>query len=189
MNETVFDIERLRDIAVDQYGYVTTAQAEEAGVSKPSLSMLVKRDRLERVARGVYRVPQVPPTRHDRFMLALLWTGATEAALSHETALDAYEVCDVNPSAIHVVVDGGRRIRKRDGEGYVVHYQTIGANQVGWWKGMRCVKLSTAIEQCANGGTPSYLLAQAVENGRKRGLLSKDDARRLDKMIGETHGR
>ena len=106
MNEVVFDIDRLREVALDQYGFVTTAQAEEAGVSAPSLAMLVKRGRLERVVRSVYRVPQVPPSSFDRFMLALLWTGCDEAALSHETALDAYDVCDVNPTSIHVVVDG-----------------------------------------------------------------------------------
>ena len=115
MNEVVFDIDRLREVALDQYGFVTTAQAEEAGVSAPSLAMLVKRGRLERVVRSVYRVPQVPPASFDRFMLALLWTGCDEAALSHETALDAYDVCDVNPTSIHVVVDGGRRIRRKGG--------------------------------------------------------------------------
>ena len=46
MNEVVFDIDRLREVALDQYGFVTTAQAEEAGVSAPSLAMLVKRGRL-----------------------------------------------------------------------------------------------------------------------------------------------
>ena len=172
MNEVVFDIDRLREVALDQYGFVTTAQAEEAGVSAPSLAMLVKRGRL------------VPPSSFDRFMLALLWTGCDEAALSHETALDAYDVCDVNPTSIHVVVDGGRRIRRKGGEGYAIHYETVDAKQVGWWEGMRCVKLATAIEQCAATGTPRYLLEQAVENGRKRGLLGKREAERFEATVG-----
>lgn len=184
MNEVVFDIDRLCEVALDQYGFVTTAQAEEAGVSAPSLAMLVKRGRLERVVRSVYRVPQVPPSSFDRFMLALLWTGCDEAALSHETALDAYDVCDVNPTSIHVVVDGGRRIRRKGGEGYAIHYETVDAKQVGWWEGMRCVKLATAIEQCAATGTPRYLLEQAVENGRKRGLLGKREAERFEATVG-----
>lgn len=188
MNNIVFDIDRLREVAVDQYGYVTTAQATEVGVSNSSLSMLVKRKRLDRVLRNVYRVPQVPPTGYDRFMLALLWTGVLEAALSHETALDAYEVCDVNPTSIHVAVDSGRRIRRSGGKGYAIHYQALGANQVGWWEGMRCVKLGVAIAQCAAEGTPTYLLMQAVENGRKKGLLSKKETERLSAMIGGVHG-
>lgn len=188
MNETVFDIEKLREIALDQYGYATTAQAAEVGVSNPSLSMLVKRGRLKRVAFGVYRVPQVAPTIFDRYMLALLWTGCDEAALSHETALDAYEVCDVNPTAIHVTVSARRRIRRKDGEGYKVHYETMRDEQIGWWNGMRCVRLATAIEQCAREGTPWYLLEQAIENGRKRGLLLKKDAERLTALNGGLRG-
>lgn len=185
MNETMFDIERLREIAIDQYGYVTTAQASENGVSNASLSMLVKRGRLARVFHGVYRVPQVAPTVFDRFMLALLWTGCEEAVLSHETALDAFDVCDVNPGAIHVTVDANRRIRKKGGEGYCVHYQDLRKDQLGWWEAMRCVKLATAIEQCWLGGTPRYLLMQAVTNGRDRGLLTKADAERLERLVGE----
>ena len=185
MTEIMFDIERLREIALDQYGYVTTAQALEAGVSKPSLSMLVKRNRLERAVRSVYRVPQVEETSFDRFMLALLWTGVPEAALSHETALDAYDVCDVEPNAIHVVVGTKRRLRKSGGEGYVIHYQNLKKSQIGWWKGMRCVKLATAIEECMIDGIPSYLLEQAISNGRKLGLITKRDAEHLEARMGE----
>lgn len=108
MREIVFDIDKIRSRAIDQYGYVTTSQAAEEGVSKQSLAMLVKRDRLERVAHGLYRVPQVAPTSFDRFMLALLWAGCPEVTLSHETAFDAYEVCDVLPVAIHITVGSKR---------------------------------------------------------------------------------
>lgn len=188
MQEIAFDIDRLREVAMDQYGYVTKAQATDAGVSKQSLSMLVKRDRIERVAHGIYRIPQVAPTRYDRFMLALLWTGASEAVLSHETALDAYDVCDVNPTAIHVTVNSTRRIRRGGGVGYAVHHQGLDKSQLGWWEGMRCVKLAVAIEQCIATGTPTYLISQAIENGRKRGLLTKDNEMRLDRMTKERNG-
>ncbi|MEG0322859.1 MAG: type IV toxin-antitoxin system AbiEi family antitoxin domain-containing protein [Raoultibacter sp.] len=188
MIEIAFDIERLRDIALDQYGYVTTAQAIGAGVSKQSLSMLTKRTRIERVTHGVYRIPQVAPTRYDRFMLALLWTGVPEAALSHETALDAYDVCDVNPTAIHITVNSTRRIRRKGGSGYVLHRQDLAKSQIAWWEEMRCVKLPVAIEQCIENGTPTYLISQAIENGRKRGLLTKDDETRLIRMMRERNG-
>ena len=68
MNETVFDIERLREAALDQHGFVTAAQAFDLGVSRATLSKLTSRGRIERVAHGVYRVPQVPASRFNRFM-------------------------------------------------------------------------------------------------------------------------
>ena len=39
------DIEKLREIALDQHGLITAAQADSIGVSRPSLSYLVKNDR------------------------------------------------------------------------------------------------------------------------------------------------
>ena len=98
--------------------------------------------------------------------------GVRRSCAQHETALDAYDVCDVNPTSIHVVVDGGRRIRRKGGEGYAIHYETVDANKLVV-EGMRCVKLATAIEQCAATGTPRYLLEQAVENGQEKGAAGK----------------
>lgn len=112
MKEILTDIDKLRDIALEQYGYVTTKQALEAGVTHASLSMMVKRGRLTRECYGVYIVSQLPYTPLNRYMLAVLWTGAPEAVLSHETALDLYEVCDINPSAIHVTVGKKRRMNR-----------------------------------------------------------------------------
>ena len=65
---------------------------------------MAARDRIERVAHGVYRVPQVPETPYDLWALAVLWTGAEEACLSHETALAAWDISDINPERIHLTV-------------------------------------------------------------------------------------
>lgn len=188
MKEIVWNIDRLREVALEQYGYVTTAQAAEVGVTKDALSKLAKRGRLDRTAFGVYRVPQIPITPYDRFMLAVLWTGADEAVLSHETALDLYDVCDINPTTIHLTVAAVRRIKRGGGEGYTLHKQDLNSDQTTWWEGLPTVTLSTAIEQSAKDGTPSYLLRQAIENGSKVGLLVVDDAKNLTEMIEKKYG-
>ena len=86
----VTKLERLREFALDQHGLITTAQAVGEGVSHAELSTMVARDRLERVAHGVYRVPQVPETEFDQYQLAVLWAGLPETCLSHDTALAAW---------------------------------------------------------------------------------------------------
>ncbi|WP_080801192.1 type IV toxin-antitoxin system AbiEi family antitoxin domain-containing protein [Arabiibacter massiliensis] len=182
----ITDTEKLREVAIDQYGYVTTAQAEDEGVTRHSLAALTKRGRLERVAHGLYRVPQVPETRLDAFMRVILWTGAPEAVLSHDTALDAYEVCDINPTKIHVTVGKGRRIAKAGGEGYVLHRQDIDASQKAWWHRIPIVTLPCAIEQCIVADVPTYLIRQAIENGERSRLLTAEEARILE---GELDGR
>lgn len=183
MNEIVFDIDRLREVALDQHGFVTTAQALGEGVSKATLSKLAARGRIERVAHGVYRIPQVPADRFDRFMLAVLWTGAPEAIVSHESALDMCGVCDVNPKAIDVTVARGRRIARRGGEGYELHSEDIAAVDRAWREGVPVVRLRKAIEQCIIAGTPTYLLEQAVENGLAQGFLTAAEARDLNEKL------
>ena len=97
-------INRLREIALDQHSLITNKQAQEVGVSGASLAMLHKRGDVERVASGVYRVSLVERSFREKLMLATLWAGFPETALSHETALDVWDICDVNPMQIDVFV-------------------------------------------------------------------------------------
>ena len=188
MNDTVFDIERLREAALDQHGFVTTAQAAGLGVSKATLSKLASRGRIERVAHGVYRVPQVPAGHFDRFMLAVLWTGAPEALVSHESALDLYGVCDVNPRDVDVTVARGRRISRRGGEGYHVHRADVEEADRAWREEVPVVALRLAIEQCLDAGTPTYLLEQAIENGLAEGFVTGAEAGKLRGKLEERYG-
>ena len=183
MREIATGIDILREIALDQYGYVTMAQAINAGLSKAAVLMLTQRSRLERVAHGVYRVPQVPPTQYDRYMLAVLWPGVPEACLSHDTALEVYDVSDINPSVIHITVAKRRRISRTGGDKYVLHKHDLGSKQIAWWEGIPTVTLPVAIEQCISSGVPTYLIRQAFERAPKIGALLPDDLEKLTVLL------
>jgi predicted transcriptional regulator of viral defense system len=171
MNDAVTDLERLREAALDQYGYVTTAQALEANVSSASLGMMVRRGRLEKAARGLYRVSQTPATQYDPFMKAVLWTGFPEACLGHDSALDAWEISDILPDRIHVVVAARRRIVREVPHDYVIHREDLPSDQVTWWQGIPTVTPATAIRQCLESGVPTYLIRQAIERSAREGLV------------------
>ena len=118
-------------------------------------------------------MPQVRVTRFDELHLAVLWTGAPEACLSHETALDAYEISDVNPNRYHVTVGRRRRLRRAGGKQVVVHHQDLAPSQVGWWEEVPTVTPATAIAQCIDYGRghPSFSIACAplpVRPGHRR---------------------
>lgn len=183
------DIDTLRTIANTQCGFVTAKQAGEASITQASLSMMVKREKLERVDRAIYRVPFIEPTIYDRYMLALLWTGCEEAALSHATALETYDVCDIEPRAIDISIAADRRIRKAGGEGYAIHCETIPSSDLCWWENMRRTKLATAISQCTDDGVSSHVLLQAIEKGLAKGLITKENADELAGKIGGRDGR
>lgn len=185
MNETVTYLEMLREIAIEQHGFFAYQQAIDAGIPQPSLSMLVKRGRLDKVFHGVYRVPQVPASPYGQHMKAILWTGAPEACLSHDTALEAYGVSDINPTAIHITVARKRRIARKGGQGYILHYQDLEPSQITWWEEIPIVTLPVAIEQCIDGNVQKYLIRQAIERGAKAGKLPQKEQKRLLKKMEE----
>ncbi|MCL1898026.1 MAG: type IV toxin-antitoxin system AbiEi family antitoxin domain-containing protein [Micrococcales bacterium] len=177
----------LWEIAETQHGFVTARQAADFGVSKQALQMLAQRGTVERTAFGVYRFPQFPVNQYDPFMLAVLWTRADEACLSHETALAAYEISDINPNVINVTVAKHRRLRRADSAGYVIHHQDLSPAQIGWWQEIPTVTPATAIAQCITYGTPTYLLRQALERGHRNGYLTTDDRDHLAKALENRH--
>jgi predicted transcriptional regulator of viral defense system len=172
--------EVLRKEAFEQHGYVSRAGALRAGASPHALRLLVDRGRLERAAHGVYRDPSVPATVNDLLHLAVLWTGVDGACLSHETALAVFDLGDVNPDRIHVTVPKSHyRIRRQGAEGYQIHYEDLRPEQIGWFDQIPTVTPATAIAQCITYGTPSYLLRQALDAGRRTGRLTAAQVRTL----------
>ena len=66
---------RLRDRALDQYGYVTTRDAEELEVPVVEVRKVAHRGGVEHVAYGLYRFDDIPRTARDQFMEAVLRVG------------------------------------------------------------------------------------------------------------------
>lgn len=182
-------LERLREIALDQHGFVTTAQALDEGVSHAELSTMVARRRIQRAAHGVYRVPQVPETDQDQYQLAVLWSGAPEACLSHDTALDAWEITDINPDRIHVSVARNRRLRRAGGERYEVHYEDLASHQITWWQGIRIVTVPIAIAQSIASGVPTYLIRQAIDRAGRTSILPEREREELTLQLEARDGR
>ena len=111
--------------------------------------------------------------------LILLWTGASEACLSHDTALGVWEVSDINPDRIHLTFASHRRIRRAGGGLYVVHHQDLDARQVTWWQGIPTVNVPTAIAQCIASGVPTYLIRQALDRAGRTSRLPTADVEQL----------
>lgn len=117
-----------------------------------------------------------------------LWTRAPEACLSHETALDAYGISDVNPNRIHVTVAKRRRLRRAGGEDYVIHYEDLAPGQIGWWQEIPTATPAAAVAQCIDVGTPTYLLRQALERGHAQGYLTTRQRDELAQALEARHG-
>ncbi len=111
---TVFVVkawERLLEVASGQRGFVTPADAEAVDVNPVELRKMAHRGRLEHPTWGVYRFVAFPRAANDELLMAVLWTGG-RGAISHESALALYELCEF---VVWVPLKVAERIRRGRG--------------------------------------------------------------------------
>lgn len=179
-------LDELWAVALDQHGYVTSKDATGAGVDPLNLVKLGGRGTLRRVAHGVYRFSEdrIPVDEWDLYELATLWP-AGRGVLSHDTALQLHEICDVNPAKIHVTVPRAYRVRKTGGESYEIHRVDLAPEELTWVEGVRIVTPSVAIAQGLATGTALHLLQQAIDSSAAKGLVPREV---LDDLQGQLDG-
>lgn len=170
--------ERLLEVAGTQRGFLTPADAEALDINPVELRKMARRGRLEHVAHGVYRFTAFPRAPHDEMLEAVLWCGG-RGVVSHESALDLLDLCDVNPTRVHITVPPAYRPRRRDGQMYRVHREALDENQVDVVAGIPVVTAAKAIEQAAAAGVDPRLVEQAVHTARRRDLISRAEEERL----------
>jgi predicted transcriptional regulator of viral defense system len=164
--------------AQQQYGYLTPADARELDVNPALLRQMAARNTLEHLGHGLYRVSLVPVTALDPYMEAVLWTGR-RGVLSHETALDLYELSDVNPSAIHLTVPRAFRTRKAIPDTYRLHRDDLQPDELKWHEGLPIVAAERAILGGIEQALGWQLIDQAIETARARGLITSEVSKRL----------
>lgn len=167
----------IAELAAENYGYITSDQAAAAEINPDRLLELARRGQIERLDTALYRVPLIPPTPLDSYREATLWPRGTEAAISHETALDLYGLSDVNPAKIHITVPRTHRPRRQIPVQYRLHREDLRDDEVTLYEGIPIVTAAKAIRQTHRLGPA--LLRQAIEEGRRRGLISSVEAERL----------
>jgi len=168
----------VRELALDQYGYVTTQDAADAGVPPVELPKLAARGRLVNVAYGVYRVTDIPITEYDQFAEALLRVG--EGAFLHgESVLALFGLADVNPRSIKVAVP--RRARPNLPP-FVQLTQVTGAPTTTTYRGLAAQPVADAILEC-RGQIETEQLVDAARQARSEGLLTTADWDRVRKEL------
>jgi predicted transcriptional regulator of viral defense system len=175
----------LLNLANGQYGYVTAENARQQGIDPVQLRLMHHRGLLERVAHGVYRFPAVPTTPLDQYMEAVLWT-RTEAVLSHETALDLHDLCDINPAQVHLTVPAAYRLRRDMPAMYRLHRRYLAPADITRYEGIPIVTVRRAILDGIESGAGGHLIDQALKTARRRGLLARAE---LDAIIATRHER
>ena len=82
------DVRGLETTAYQQHGYFTTSQARERGISSQLLSHYVRRNRFERVRRGLYRLHGFPRPEDDEMREKWMAVGVEHKGESHGLLID-----------------------------------------------------------------------------------------------------
>lgn len=117
-------LNRLAEIAGDQWGLVTRRQAEDTGISRATIARISGPGGiLERVAQGVYRLKAAPVP--DNLTLRAAWLQlapdvpawrrtAAEGVVSHRSAAAAYGIGDLSADRHEFTLPERRQTRRRD---------------------------------------------------------------------------
>ena len=193
MNRRTWD-KALYSLAEAQGGYFTAAQARAAGVKQVRLVQLNGQGVIERVTRGVYRLTNYPVSALGQYMEAALWPQVrrrdAHGIVSHESALAIYGLSNASPAKIHLTVSPQFRIRRVVPKQIVLHYQDLEPTDVHQVEGVPVTTPARAIRDVHREHLGPSLVRQAIEDGRRTGHLTFDEADRLEKeLLGVKRGR
>lgn len=172
---------QLYEVAMGQHGIVTAADARELGIDGAVLRMLHKRGRLIRLSRGVYRFPEMPAGPLDQYAAATFWPQGVRGVLSHLTALERHDLCDVNPAKIDLTLPRAYDLNPRRAvpRHLRLHFEDLPEADVTTLEGLPIVTPARAIVDAALGGVRDDLVRQALATLKERGLLTRADANRI----------
>ena len=174
--------DRVLEVAVDNHGYLTVVDAVAAGIDPTNLRKLAATGRLEHTAHGLYRVPVLAGGPHAPYAEAVAWTRG-RGVISHESALDLLELCDVNPPLIHVTVPRAYAPRRRGGELYRIWRRTIDHDAITHVDGVPVIGPAESIRDCLAYGTDTRLLLQACLTARREGYLTDEQTQTLETLV------
>lgn len=180
--------DRLVEMAADQHGFVRTAAAAEAGIRPDYLRRLAMTGRLERRAQGLYRLTALPAGPHDEYHEAV-FSARGEGVVAGDAALALWELADVNPREIEVILPAGQRVRRTHDHRYRLRQRRLNPDQIDQVDGIPVLTPQAAVEEAITNGLEGNLVEQAIANARRRELIGELAAARLRVQLADRNAR
>jgi hypothetical protein len=165
----------LYQIAVEQGGYFTAAQALQAGYTYSQQHFHRQRGNWLQIERGIFRLRDFPPAEREDLIRWSLWSrdqkGAPQAVVSHDTALALHELSDVMPARIHLTVPPG--FRKQTPPGCVLHKASLAPDDVETRTGYQVTRPLRSLLDVAASPLSQEHLERAVHDALERGMVRR----------------
>ncbi|MGH3438896.1 MAG: type IV toxin-antitoxin system AbiEi family antitoxin domain-containing protein [Sciscionella sp.] len=159
---------QLFELAAQQGGYFTAAQAKSLGYSHQAQAYHVGAGNWWRVDRGLFRLVEWVPGVHDELARWTLWSRG-RAIVSHESAMAVYGIGEFESRYVHLTVPPGFTMRN---EAVALHHVELPPDDVVARSGYRVTTpLRTLIDIAANAADEDQL-ARAIADARRGGLVT-----------------
>jgi predicted transcriptional regulator of viral defense system len=164
-------------LAAAQDGHFTTAQAADAGYSRPLLDHHVKSGRFLRIQRGIYRLRDFPSAEHEDLVVVWLWSDQ-QGVVSHETALLLHGLSDVLPDRVDLTVPASWRGRRLQVPAILrLHHADVADADRAWSGPVPVTTPLRTVADCVADHVQPDLVDQAVRDGLRRGLFTERELR------------
>ncbi len=181
--------ERLWKIAKKQHGFFTAKQAKDAGYKDSNFASHLQSGVWRKVGRRIYRLSHFPDYERPELIIWSLWShnphAPYEGAWSHETALEIYDLSDVNPTQMHMTVPVGF---KNSGKPNFItlHFETLSRVEIQKIDGFFITTpIRTLVDIFRVGVLEPYLLHQSIKEALSKGLITKLELARSKQFYPE----
>ncbi|MEX0832685.1 MAG: type IV toxin-antitoxin system AbiEi family antitoxin domain-containing protein [Actinomycetota bacterium] len=171
---------RLFQVAGSQSGLFTAAQALKAGYSYAAQKYHVDHGNWKRVDRGIFRLAEWPPERHEGLIRWVLWSGG-KGVISHETALSVYDIGDADPIRVDLTVPSPFR---KTAPGVKLHRGVLPERDVTMFEGVRISTPTRSLLDTAAGYLDGDQFATAVSDAIRNGKTSRGELLRRADAFG-----
>ncbi|MET9588409.1 type IV toxin-antitoxin system AbiEi family antitoxin domain-containing protein [Streptomyces sp. NPDC006539] len=173
-------IRAISAIAADQWGLVTTAQAEAAGVSRVDLARLADAELLDRAARSVYQVPGATPAAHLDIKVAWLRLDPAVPAwerqigddrsgvVSHASACQLHIVGDIPADDVELSVPRRRTTRE---PGVSFHRTVVPTQDITVIDGLPVTTMDRTICDLLRARADAGHVGRVIADADQRGLI------------------
>lgn len=153
--------QKIWDVAEDNHGVITTAQAQKLGVNAPALVSMAQNHKLIRIGHGVYKLEMHSPGQYDEYAEAVALVGET-GFIRGASSLVMRGLLPFDPSCMYLGVS--RRMRRRLPSGYNVRY--VKYPNIEYIEGIPVERIASAIADARAYGAADEDALLAVESMR-----------------------
>ena len=160
---------QLYQIAEDQAGYFSLAQARGIGLRRNQIYRGLKRGKFAKAGWGVYHFVQFPASRFEEIHVAVLSAGQ-HAVVGFQTALYVYDLSDIIPDEIHLILPPTSSRRRT---GIRVHTNQLNPKDLADFEGLLITTVDKTIVDCAFAHVDDEQIRIAVFQSLRRGMTTK----------------